>query len=87
MTKEWNETQCRHTSIAASCKYCDEVIIKLSSYNALNLAQILNSIGKGKLELADYDQRFCKNILNEMVKNSFRQNPNLREYQLLEGNT
>ncbi len=81
MTKKWNETHCRHTSLGSSCDYCDEVIIKLSSYNALNLAQILSSISKGNLKLADYDQRFCQNILNEMVKNAFRQNPNLREYE------
>lgn len=81
--KQWNKTRCKHTSIGTSCDYCDEVIFKLSSFNALNLCQILNSIAKGNLDLANYDQRFCQNILNEIVKNSFRQNPNFREYELL----
>ena len=85
--KEWNKTSCRHTSLGVSCKYCDEIIIKLSCYNALNLAQILSSIAKGEYETPNYTQRFCQSILNEMGKNSFRQNPNLREYELPGSNT
>jgi len=37
--KQWNKTRCKHTSIGTSCDYCDEVIFKLSSFNALNLCR------------------------------------------------
>ena len=78
--KDWNKSGCTHTQLCSTCDYCDDVIIKLSSYNAVNLMQILDNICKGNLQLQAYDKRFCINILKEMTASTYRLNPRYLEY-------
>lgn len=71
---------CEHTQPCMSCNKCNKVVFQISSGNAINLVQIIEDYIKIKAKQGSLNEKLAKNVLEELIANSYRLQPTYQKY-------